>query len=133
MGSSVYLCALCGLRLWPTLSQSFLALGFVFFRSALQRDAMKLFGDKKRDAPSLVTAGRFELERDGHVATLDYTLAGDVLALLETQVPESLRGTGIAGMLARTALDYAREHHLRVDVICPFVADYLATHPEYSE
>src|ERR1039458_2586657 len=80
-----------------------LALGFVFFRSALQRDAMKLFGDKKRDAPSLVTAGRFELERDGHVATLDYTLAGDVLALLETQVPESLRGT--AGMLARTALD----------------------------
>jgi predicted GNAT family acetyltransferase len=94
---------------------------------------MKLFGDKKRDAPSLVTTGRFELERDGHVATLDYTLAGDVLALLETQVPESLRGTGIAGMLARTALDYARAHHLRVDVICPFVADYLATHPEYSD
>ena len=57
------------------------------------------------------------------MATLAYTLAGDVLALLETEVPEALRGTGMAGMLAKTALDYAREHHLKVDVICPFVAD----------
>jgi hypothetical protein len=56
-----------------------------------------------------------------------------VLALLETEVPESLRGTGIAGMLAKTALDYARENHLKVDVICPFVSGYLETHPEYSD
>ena len=93
---------------------------------------MNFFGKKKR-APLLVTAGRFELARAGHVARLDYTLAGDVLALLETEVPEALRGTGIAGMLAKTALDYAREHHLRVDVVCPFVAGYLDTHPEYSD
>ncbi len=93
---------------------------------------MRLFGNKKR-APSLVTAGRFELERDGQAATLDYTLAGEVLALLETEVPEALRGTGIAGALAKTALDYAREHHLTVDVICPFVAGYLETHPEYLD
>jgi len=93
---------------------------------------MNLFGDKKR-APQLVTSGRFELEQDGHSATLDYTLTGDVLALLETEVPEALRGTGIAGLLARTALDYAREHHLKVDVVCPFVAAYLKTHSEYSD
>ena len=93
---------------------------------------MRLFGDKQR-APSLVTSGRFELERDGQVATLDYTLADGVLALLETEVPNSLRGTGTAGALAKTALDYAREHQLRVDVICPFVAGYLETHPEYSD
>jgi uncharacterized protein len=93
---------------------------------------MTLFDSKKR-APSLVTSGYFELERDGEVAKLAYTLAGDVLALLETEVPESLRGSGIAGVLAKTALDYAREHHLKVDVICPFVAGYLETHPEYSD
>jgi uncharacterized protein len=93
---------------------------------------MKLFSNKKR-APSLVTAGRFELEQDGHVATLDYTQAGEVLGLLETSVPEALRGTGIASMLAKIALDYAREHHLKVDVVCPFVAGYLETHPEYSD
>ncbi len=88
---------------------------------------MTLFGKKNR-APSLVTSGHFELERDGHIATLAYTLSGDVLALLETEVPESLRGSGIAGMLAKTALEYAREHHLQVDVVCPFVAGYLGTH-----
>lgn len=93
---------------------------------------MNLFGNRK-PTPSLMTSGRFELELNGHVATLDYTLAGEVLALIETEVPESLRGSGIAGMLAKTALDYAREHHLKVDVICPFVAGYLKTHPEFSD
>ena len=93
---------------------------------------MSLFANKKR-APELVTSGRFELEQDGHSAALDYTLAGNILALLETEVPESLRGTGIASLLAKTALDYAREHHLKVDVVCPFVAGYLKTHPEYED
>jgi uncharacterized protein len=93
---------------------------------------MSLFSQKKR-APELVTSGRFELEQDGHTAALDYTLAGDVLGLLETEVPEALRGTGIASLLAKTALEYAREHHLKVDVTCPFVAGYLRTHPEYED
>ena len=93
---------------------------------------MSLFSQKKR-APELVTSGRFELEQDGHTAALDYTLAGDVLALLETEVPDALRGTGIATLLVRTAFDYAREHHLKVDVVCPFVAGYLKTHSEYDD
>ena len=93
---------------------------------------MSLFSQKKR-APQLVTSGRFELEQDGHMAALDYTLAGDVLGLLETEVPEALRGTGIASLLAKTALEYAREHHLKVDVTCPFVAGYLKAHPEYED
>jgi uncharacterized protein len=93
---------------------------------------MKFF-DKKKPKPQLVSSGRFELERGGHIATLQYTLAGKVLALVETEVPEALRGSGIAGVLAKTALDYAREHHLDVDVVCPFVAQYLRNHPEYSD
>jgi hypothetical protein len=91
---------------------------------------MKLFEKKK---PELVTAGRFELERDGRVAYLEYTLSGHVLALLHTEVPDSLRGTGIGSDLARTALDWARENHLKVDIVCPFVAEFLEHHPEYSD
>ena len=93
---------------------------------------MKIFGNKK-PAAQLVTTGRFELERDGHVASLQYTVAGHVLALLHTEIPDALRGSGIASTLAQTALDWARDHHLKVDVVCPFVAAFLENHPEYSD
>ena len=93
---------------------------------------MKLFG-KQKAAPQIVTHGYFELERDGHVATLQYTVAGNVLALIHSEIPESLRGSGIATTLAKTALDWAREHHMKVDVVCPFVAAFLEHHPEYSD
>ena len=81
----------------------------------------------------MVTTGRFELGRDGHVASLQYTVAGHVLALLHTEIPDALRGSGVASTLAQTALDWARDHHLKVDVVCPFVAAFLETHPEYSD
>ena len=93
---------------------------------------MKLFDNRKRPA-ELVTAGQFELEREGKVATLQYTLAGNGLALLHSEIPESLRGTGIASTLAKTALDWARENKLKVDVVCPFVAGFLKSHPEYDD
>ena len=93
---------------------------------------MKIFGNKK-PTPELVTTGRFELERDGHVASLQYTVAGHVLALLHSEIPEALRGSGVASTLAQTAFDWARDHHMKVDVVCPFVAAFLENHPEYSD
>jgi len=92
---------------------------------------MKIFGNKK-PAAELVTTGRFELERDGHAASLQYTVAGHVLALLHSEIPEALRGSGIASTLAQTALDWAREHHMKVDVVCPSVASCLETHRDCS-
>ena len=93
---------------------------------------MKIF-EHKKPAAELVTTGRFELEHDGDVASLEYTLAGKVLGLTHTDVPKTLRGTGVASILVKSALDWAREHHLKVDVTCPFVAEYLHTHPEYED
>jgi predicted GNAT family acetyltransferase len=93
---------------------------------------MSLFENKKQ-APVRVESGRFELERDGLVATLDYTLDSDVLTLLETEVPEGLRGTGVGGALVQSALDWAREHHRKVDVVCPYVSSYLEAHPEFAD
>lgn len=91
---------------------------------------MKLF---RKDHPELVTTGRFELERDGQIAYLDYSLSGDVLALIHIEVPESLRHQGIASELARSALEWARENHKKVDLICPSVASYVEKHPEFSD
>ena len=54
------------------------------------------------------------------------------ITLLHTEVPEALRGRGIAGTLAKTGLEYARDNNLKVDVVCPLVANYLSKHPEFQ-
>ncbi|HMD50656.1 MAG TPA: GNAT family N-acetyltransferase [Bryobacteraceae bacterium] len=89
--------------------------------------------ENKKQVPERVESGRFELERDGIVAALDYTLDSNVLTLLETEVPEALRGSGVAGALAQSALEWAREHHRKVDVVCPYVSGYLQSHPEFAD
>ena len=80
-----------------------------------------------------VTTGRFEIEQSGQVAYLEYSLAGKVLGLIHTEIPDKLRGLGLSSSLAETAFQWAREHNLKVDVICPSVHAYLAKHPEYSD
>ena len=87
----------------------------------------------KKSEPQEVTSGRFEIERDGKTAYLEYTLSGNVLALLHTEVPPEWRGHGIASELAQTALEWARENGKKVDVICPSVAEYIGKHPEYQD
>jgi predicted GNAT family acetyltransferase len=53
-----------------------------------------------------------------------------VIDLLHTEVAPSLRGRGVADLLAKTALDYARESGTKVIVTCPFVRKWLERHPE---
>ena len=91
-----------------------------------------MFG-KRKPIPQPATSGRFEIEREGHLAYLEYTLTGNILQLIHSEVPEALRGQGLASELAKSALDWAREHSVQVDVICPSVAAYLEKHPEYSD
>jgi len=76
---------------------------------------------------------RFELPVDGQLAHLDYRVAGETLVLVHTEVPAALGGRGLGSVLARAALDAARERGLKVRATCPFVAAYLARHPEYAD
>ena len=92
---------------------------------------MKIFG--KAQNPENVTTGRFEIEQDGEVAYLEYSLDSKVLALIHTEVPPALRHHGLASRLAETALQWAREHQLKVDIICPSVREYVGQHPEYAD
>ena len=79
-------------------------------------------------------ASRFEARVGEKVAFLTYRDARDgALVLIHTEVPDSLRGVGLAGQLARAALDYARAVGRRVVVICPFVKRYLDRHPDYRD
>lgn len=81
----------------------------------------------------MVTSGRFEIEENGAVAFLEYSLAGNVLELIHTEIPPDMGGTGAASSLVQSALEWAREHKVKVDVICPFVNEYISKHPEYSD
>ncbi len=80
-----------------------------------------------------VVSGRFEIEQDGRIAYLEYEISGGVLTLVHTEVPPELRKKGLASELAKTAFDWAREHHMKVDVVCPSVAAYIERHPEYAD
>jgi hypothetical protein len=84
-------------------------------------------------AAQKVTTGRFEIERNGEVAYLNYSLAGNILELSHTEIPEKLRHMGLASSLAETALRWARDHNLKVDIVCPTVQQYVAKHPEYAD
>lgn len=76
-------------------------------------------------------AHRFALELPHGPAFLKYHVDRDGrLSLDHTEVPEEGRHRGIAGRLAKAALDFARERRLEVVPRCPFVRAYLEDHPE---
>ncbi len=83
--------------------------------------------------PHKVTRSRFEFSQDGETAWLEFDRDDQGwMTLWHTEVPPALRGHGIAATLARTALEYARDENLKVDVICPLVASYLQKNPEFN-
>ena len=88
---------------------------------------------RKPQPQQSVTTGRFEIEQEGEVAYLEYSLSGNVLVLIHTEVPDKLRGKGLASSLAETAFEWARKKNFRVDVVCPIALEYLAKHPEYAD
>jgi hypothetical protein len=87
----------------------------------------------KPQPQQMVTSGRLEIEQNGEIAYLEYSLSGNILELMHTEVPDKLRGMGLAHSLAETALRWAREKNLKVDIICPMVREYVSKHPEYSD
>ena len=86
------------------------------------------------DQSKSVSRSRFEFEEAGQVAYLEFETDSDGwMTLWHTEVPPALQGRGIAGTLARTAFEYARDHNLKVDVICPTVANFVSKNPEFRK
>lgn len=83
------------------------------------------------DAPQ---AHRYEaMTGDELAGTAAYIRTPEVIAFIHTEVGDAFEGRGIGSALARTALDDARAQGLRVLAICPFIAGWLAKHPEYDD
>jgi uncharacterized protein len=84
--------------------------------------------------PAKQTMSRIEIEQDGQTAYLEFELDGaGWMTIWHTEVPESLRGRGLATELVEAAFNYARQNSLRVDVICPIALHYLHEHPELKD
>jgi hypothetical protein len=76
---------------------------------------------------------RFELDADGQLAYSNYKREGGVITIMHTEVPPALNGRGIGSALARGLLAIVRAQGLKVVPRCPFVAGYIAKHPEYAD
>lgn len=75
---------------------------------------------------------RFLVRIDGHEAYLLYQPLGEKLLDYEsTYVPDHLRGRGVATIIVRHALDYARAQGYRVRPTCWFVKEVIERFPEY--
>jgi uncharacterized protein len=75
------------------------------------------------------TANRFTAAMEGHVAVLDYTLAGNVMSITHTNVPPAIGGRGVAAELMRAALSAANSNGWSVNPVCSYAVAYLRRHP----
>lgn len=78
-------------------------------------------------------ARRFEVQHGHATAVLEYQVVPDRIVFTHTHVPRGMEGLGVGGALARAGLEYARREGLAVRPVCPFVAAYIARHPEYAD
>ena len=75
---------------------------------------------------------RFEIDAEGQISLLEYKFKNHRLFLTHTEVPPALERHGLGTKLAHAALEYARQNSLAVVAICPFVQEYVGSHPEYQ-
>ncbi|OKI12677.1 GNAT family N-acetyltransferase [Streptomyces sp. CB03911] len=77
---------------------------------------------------------RFEITEDGELAGFaEYFRHENELAFIHTEIDPAFAGRGLAGVLARAALDAARERGADVLPYCPFIRGWLTKHPDYVD
>ena len=75
---------------------------------------------------------RYEITVGDRTAVLTYVRRPGTIQLVHTEVPPALRGKGLANVLAKAALDAARDAGVHVIATCPYVQAFLKKHPEYK-
>lgn len=77
---------------------------------------------------------RFEILVDGELGGFAaYQVRDGRVVLTHTQVDPRHRGQGVGAELARRTWDLLRERGDRVVPSCPFMARFVAEHPEYAD
>ncbi len=77
---------------------------------------------------------QFELRLDGvRVGFLDYSVRGDTLTTLHTEIDPAYAGQGLGERLVAHVLDIVRDTGMALRPVCPFVKRFLQKHPEYDD
>ncbi|MEX0662856.1 MAG: GNAT family N-acetyltransferase [Balneolaceae bacterium] len=68
------------------------------------------------------TKGEFYYEVDGEVkAKMTYSKLGNTQIIIDhTEVSDDLRGENVGKQLVETAVQFARDHNLKILPLCPF-------------
>ncbi len=77
---------------------------------------------------------RYELTVGGELAAfVTYALHGPRITFIHTEVKAAYAGRHLGQRLARDVLDDARAQGLQVRPLCPYIAGYIRSHPEYQD
>lgn len=83
-----------------------------------------------RDVVDLLSESRFVIRGNQDEAELVYSLQGDRLILVHTEVPPAWSGHGMGARLVRAALRRARAEGLTIVPWCPYARRWLKEHPD---
>ena len=75
---------------------------------------------------------RFEIDLGDSTAFVVFRIEENQIAFLHTEVPPQHGGKGIAALLAKHVLDYAKAQNLQPLVLCPYIKVFVKRHPEYA-
>ena len=83
------------------------------------------------DAPD---RSRYELRvGDEVVGFVAYQRHGDLVDLVHTEIEDGHEGEGLGSTLAAGVLDDLRRRGLKATPSCPFIAGWIAKHPDYDD
>ena len=76
---------------------------------------------------------RFELDVDGHIAFIDYKETSSTVALIHTEAPSELAGSGAGAAIVEKTLQHIKDAGKTVSPYCPYVFAFIKKHPEWKE
>ncbi len=79
--------------------------------------------------------GLFFVEVNGErLAAMTYRMSGPTKLIIDhTEVSDKLAGKGIGKQLVAKAVEYAREHKIKILPLCPFAAAIFEKVKEYED
>lgn len=75
---------------------------------------------------------RFEIEVNGYFAFIDYKENSRQIALIHTESPNELAGTGAAAAVVEKTLMYIEESGKKLLPYCPYVFAFIKKNPEWK-